>query len=531
LIIIIQILLGLGLYYFGRSFLLTQFRKFTSKKLRQTLTKWTNTPFKSFLCGIGLVNLTQTTMATSLLIINMVKSNALEKNKTFSVLIGTSIGAGLIIYIVSLNIFPAITFIIGISGIFYSFSENNNTKKLMGIIFGLSIVLYGLNIIEIPSTELGNSEWVKYAFSYIKNQYFVGFLLGIVLGIIFQSTILIAILLIAIGKTGLYGLDDIAMTLYGANFGDALLTAFISFKTQGESRQLLGFQILYKLLATAIFLPLFYIELYMHVPLMIYLAKMLSQNIAFQTATIYLILNIIPGILLWLLRNQVSTILNKIWPKTLEDIYSKPQFLVGEIYKDPSVEFELIEKEQLRVLSSLSEYFDIVRNQDKSSKINELLAANIGIEKVIKADLLELSKYSQLTTEEYELLNLSLIKVYSIEQMCKTTADMTRLFLELREKNICSKFVETATEGVHALILSLVEVMQSGSQMDIDFFNRMLSRQQSSGISKLRKAYINEDAHLTESDKMKLLTATTSCELLIFLIKDMSEKYTQISEK
>ena len=69
-----------------------------------------------------------------------------------------------------------------------------------------------------------------------------------------------------------------------------------------------------------------------------------------------------------------------------------------------------------------------------------------------------------------------MIKVYSIEQMCKTTADMTRLFLELREKNICSKFVETATEGVHALILSLIEVMQSGSQMDIDFFNRMLSR-------------------------------------------------------
>ena len=105
----------------------------------------------------------------------------------------------------------------------------------MGIIFGLSIVLYGLNIIEIPWTELGNSEWVKTLFSYIKNHYFVGFLLGIVLGIIFQSTILIAILLIAVGKTGLYGLDDIAMTLYGANFGDALLTAFISFKTQGES--------------------------------------------------------------------------------------------------------------------------------------------------------------------------------------------------------------------------------------------------------------------------------------------------------
>jgi phosphate:Na+ symporter len=524
-LIVIQILLGLGLFLFGKTFLSNQFRYLTNRKARQIIARWTQHPFTGFLCGASIVSLTQSATATSVLITNMVRINSIDKRKAIPVFAGAGICSGFTILIVTFHIFPMIMLLMGISGILYSSSDNEETKKYIGILVGLGIVLYGLHILQTPSAKLANSEWFKEALNFIKNEYFLEFMLGTLISFIFHSSILPAILLIAVGKTGLYGLDDIAMGIYGAILGSGLLTIVNSLKTQGEAKQLSSFQILYRLLGTGICVSLFYAEIYLHIPLLNAFAQWVTKDIAFQTIILYFAINIIPAILLWVFSDCIFKIMDSIWPETLGDIYSKPKFLVEYSYTDPFVEFDLIEKEQLRVLTSLNEYFDIIRKKERISKIDELVKANLAIEKIIKAELFEIPKYNQLTTEEYEWLNLLLIKMYAIEEICKTTADMSRLFIDLMQSNVGSAFVSTATEGIHALVLSLLDIVQSGSQMDIDFFRKMLSNQQNTGITKLRKAYISVDSIATQSEKMKLLVATTNCELLIFLIKDLSEKY------
>ena len=61
----------------------------------------------------------------------------------------------------------------------------------------------------------------------------LSFIIGALLSILAQSSLAVVVVMITFQKSGLFGLEDAIMFVYGANVGSSILTYFLAAKLTG----------------------------------------------------------------------------------------------------------------------------------------------------------------------------------------------------------------------------------------------------------------------------------------------------------
>ena len=524
--VIASLLAGLGLFFVGLHFLTEHLKMLSGRRLRERIAALTKHPLQGVFWGGILIAVTQSTAATTFILIGMLRSGMMKVRQSLPIIIGINMLGGIIVLVLVFDVKIGVFFLLGLTGFLYTNYKSRGLRTIAGAAFGIAMLFLGLNTMQTGVAPLTNAPWFEGALQWTRGSYVLGFLIGATLSFLVQSSLAVVVLTIALEQAGLFSLSEAIMIVYGANAGSSFLTLVLSSNLSGQSKQIAMFQTAYNFLGVLILIPLFYLEVLGFVPLIKAATEMMSDYGGTQIAIVNLIFNAVPGVVLFMGLSLNVRLLQRFWPETIEEQISKPKYLHDYATHDPETALQLIGLEQIRLIEILSNAFGTMREGADRSQLTAYHEAFKTLSGIIRDAISELSS-CRLSTDAYEQLDRVLNLQYSLETASDEINNLGEKLQNLRTTAFGARFAKVAVEGVDAILLMLIDVARERSIQHADLLNAITSED---GIGRVRKAYLAEESELEKEGRWQLLSASNHCERLIWLFGELGRTYMTLSK-
>jgi Na+/phosphate symporter len=140
---------------------------------------------------------------------------------------------------------------------------------------GLGLIFFGIEIMTAGVKPLRHEEWFTSAMTFSISYPFLSIFAGALLGFIAQSSTAVALVAIGLAKANILTGPQTFLFMYGAAIGSTLFKAMLGQGFRGTSQQLVRFVNMFNIFGAAVFILLYYIEVYLHVPLVMALLNYL----------------------------------------------------------------------------------------------------------------------------------------------------------------------------------------------------------------------------------------------------------------
>ena len=249
---IISIFGGLALFLYGMRIMGDGLKKESTGSFKTALEKVTGSPFMGFTVGAGLTALIQSATATIVIVSGLVGAGIMGLSHSVGVIFGANVGStitGQIIRLLDvdasgtqwLNIFKPSTLapvaaVIGI--VFIMFVKKKNSTTIGTIAMGFGILFTGLLNMTAAVEPLSESESFARMFTSFGDRPLLGFLAGLVVAFILQSSSATIGILQALSITGAITFSSVFPILLGIYMGDGLTTLIVcSIGTKADTKR------------------------------------------------------------------------------------------------------------------------------------------------------------------------------------------------------------------------------------------------------------------------------------------------------
>lgn len=251
-------------------------------KIKTILYKFTSTYISSFLCGIFICLITQSSSLVTILTIILISSKLINLDKGLCIVIGANIGTTITSFIITLDI-GNYYYILFVLSLFFIYIKK---EELSSLFFILGIIFLSLDIFE------------KTMFSFFSNNYISSFfenttspLKGITLGTIFafltqSSSATIALTQKLYMNNLINGVLGCSIML-GANIGTTISGLIYSLKESVDAKKLVIASLLFNVFGVLLSIPFLYI----------YMNTINNLHFEYLISVSHIIFNIISGIL------------------------------------------------------------------------------------------------------------------------------------------------------------------------------------------------------------------------------------------
>jgi phosphate:Na+ symporter len=251
-------------------------------KIKTILYKFTSTYISSFLCGIFICLITQSSSLVTILTIILISSKLINLDKGLCIVIGANIGTTITSFIITLDI-GNYYYILFILSLFFIYIKK---EELSSLFFILGIIFLSLDVFE------------KTMFSFFSNNYISSFfenttspLKGITLGTIFafltqSSSATIALTQKLYMNNLINGVLGCSIML-GANIGTTISGLIYSLKESVDAKKLVIASLLFNVFGVLFSIPFLYI----------YMNTINNLHFEYLISVSHIIFNIVSGII------------------------------------------------------------------------------------------------------------------------------------------------------------------------------------------------------------------------------------------
>lgn len=197
-------------------------------RLRRSLTLLTRYPPVAFGVGIGITLLTQSSGATSSLLVGLVSVGLLKLPVAIITLLGTDVGAALTVQLLIFHITSYAFVFIGFGAAVAMLTRHGPRQGLGQMCFGFGLIISGLAALEAGSRPLAASHTTLLVFDALVKSPLVLALIGMTITMAFASSLASIGLVIVLASAGALPLSAALALMLGANVGStvtAMLTA------------------------------------------------------------------------------------------------------------------------------------------------------------------------------------------------------------------------------------------------------------------------------------------------------------------
>jgi phosphate:Na+ symporter len=251
---------GIGLFILGMKFMSDGLQKIAGERLRSFLEKTTGNRLTAALMGSCLASLLQSSSAASILVIGFVNAGLVSLYQALAVLLGTGIGATLVIQLIAFKISSLALPSIFIGVILKFFGRNRRLVYIGDLLVGMGLVFLGLQIMEYGFEPISRSALVKGVHSHFFSWRITAVMLGALLTFLVQSSSAATGIVIALASSGLLTFADGVAIIVGGVIGTAAITAMAAINGTGAAKRTALIYFVINLLAVAlalIFFPVF----------------------------------------------------------------------------------------------------------------------------------------------------------------------------------------------------------------------------------------------------------------------------------
>jgi len=344
---IIQLVGGLAFFLYGMQVTSRGLQSGSGSGLTSLISRMTSNKPKGVFLGILVTLFTQSSSATSVILVSLVNTSIISLLQSLPVLLGAGIGTTLTVQLIAFRFFDYALILVAI-GAFLIISGKRSTLKSAGeILLGFGLIFYGMKVMSVALAPLRSSPELQQILLYFKNNPWLALGVSTLFTAIVQSsgaTIAILISFSIQGTTGGGGtefLSAVMPMIFGANLGTCI-TAFLgSIGTKRAAKRVAIAQVLQKL--TGVILFMFLIPILSKLVHSIY-----AGSAARQLANAHTVFNLAITLLLVPFVKQFAWLVEKILPIREEEIPFTPLYLDMSLINTPDIALDHARREILR---------------------------------------------------------------------------------------------------------------------------------------------------------------------------------------
>lgn len=387
----LKLLLGIVFFLIGFEVLKEGVNSLSTQHVKKIIYKLSDNKIKTFIMGIFLTFLFQSSSTMTSLLVSMTDSGIISLKSACVMALGSGIGSAITVKIISFDISTGVYSLIIIGGILY-LSKSGNINLYGRTILGIGLVFYGIMVMESAFHIDSNSKLLPLLISFIQGNYFYFFIAGLLLTVILQTSASSLGILMGVSSSGMLSPAECFAFVLGANVGTTS-TAFIASFTSGADgkRAAIGY-FLSKLIGAVVFL-LFIEEISK------FLFSISMKNMKFFIADSNMIFNIINSILFLPFTGFFTKLLMKLVPektKTKGKAYLK--YIDKKAVENVSVAVAQSHRELLRMYDEVGEMLEkciLAFETNETNLISEIKEMDNSIDFLdenIRKFLVEISK-------------------------------------------------------------------------------------------------------------------------------------------
>lgn len=513
---------GLGFFLAGLNMLSSLVRTLASRQVRTLLARLTKLPFSGPFAGTLLGALTQSASASAFVCIGLLNARALSLPGALSITSWSGVGTSVLVFLASIDLHLAALFAISLVGLFYlaSLHQSDTGRRTAELFLSIGLTLLGLSMVKDAGHILENNAWVQEFFIFSAESWAYGFLIGMVITLIVQSSSTVSILVVAMSATGLLPLQDSIVLVCGANLGSGLSVALISSHLTGPPRQLAIWQTVVKALGSlAVLIPalvLFRTEL----------AFELTQSLRLPViiAITFLLLNVAGAVLAGLIQAPMMRLLEQLVPADPNRQQFEPAFLIDEAVEDPETARLLAACEQSRLIGVLPHALAVLRPEEVDGTMADLPnAQRWSLSRKLAADIQNfISEAVERNPQNADVSGLLLLQRGNDHLL--SLIDALHTYVEelsgLKEPRANERDISRSmTESLH-LLLDLLSEQANGNDPDTMILKR-LTHDRSDVMTKFRNQITSGDTP-SNTNRESLFVASGLFERAVWLIGRLS---------
>lgn len=388
--IIIGLLAGLGFIFIGTQFLTANMKQVVGPGFQRLVAKATGHPLRASLVGVAAGATIQSTNAVTFIVIGLVSAGAATVRNAMPIVTWSYAGSTLRLLLASFDLDLVILSGIAIIGLAFllGYDRDARYRNLVAAMLGLFLLLYGVQLMVAAAVPMRDSEVLRTVLGFADKFYFWGLIAGTALAAVIQGQT-VAVIAVALAAGGVLDIDQTFLIVVGSNLGTGIMAIGQGAGLAGTARQLNLYQLILKLIGTAVILPLLTIEHYTGIPLLRAFITSLTSDPAFQVTALHWLFQIASALVASAFNGPLFALIERWSPPTGEETLSKPMFISSAAEEQPVAAVTLAAQEQRRLVSRLPHFLDRARAEaepypedDETARV----AANVSPAELRKAN-------------------------------------------------------------------------------------------------------------------------------------------------
>lgn len=261
---------GLAMFLFGMDVMGAALEKQAGNRLKTILSKVTDNPLKSFVLGLSVTAVMQSSSATTVMVVGFVNSGLMELRQAIGMIMGSNVGTTVTAWILSLtgvegdgfwlNLLKPTGFtpLFAFAGIIlYMFVKNGKYRGLGTIFLGFSLLMTGMLTMSEAMAPLADVPEFQELFVHFRMP-LLGLLAGAILTAVMQSSAAGIGILQALSLTGSVTCGIAFPIILGQNIGTCVTAMLSSIGANKSARRTAIVHLYFNIIGAILFMGIFY---------------------------------------------------------------------------------------------------------------------------------------------------------------------------------------------------------------------------------------------------------------------------------
>ncbi|HEY3812176.1 MAG TPA: Na/Pi symporter [Caulobacteraceae bacterium] len=504
-------LAGLGLFFFGIKMITRNLSAMAGDQFRRGLDNASRRNSVAVAFGTASGFVTQSGRTTSFILASFVQAGLIEARRAIPIVLWANFGCTLVIFTAVFPIQLLALFLIAIGGVAVAFERPKPLLTAISAVFGLALMLYGLQMMSSAAAVMINFPWFASALAFIKLSLIFAFLMGLVLTFVAQSHIAIMLIAVTMASKHIFDFDQTLMVIYGAHIGSSVNTWVAGVHFQGKPRQVVTAQVLYNLVGVGLFVFLFVVEqlLFGRSVLLSGLVHRVTTAPGVDDALAAVLLNFVTPLAISAAFPLFYKLCERLAPPQHHEELGKPEYLRDEVSGNSVATLILVEKEQLRLLKRLPAYCAWSRGEGQDGPAprayhDAFLQVNKHIQRFQTALLSQ-----RMSPEDTEWLLNQQRRQELLVALDETCLELSEAAGKLGPEAEHIRLV--VVEALDTFLLTAVDAADRQDSQELDLLDTM-TRDRGPAMERLRNRYLTTADRIAADERNRVLQITSLFE-------------------
>lgn len=519
---LITLFAGLGLFVIGIKGAATTMGQVAGRGLRRWVARATRNPLTAALVGLTSGLLTQSTNVMTVILASMIKADMITIGAATPLLAWANVGASVLVMVAAAHLHLFVLAMVALAGFAYYFNldKSPRLRTLVSMLFSLSLIFFGLELIHNGSDELQSLVWVRDFFQMAAHTVVSALVLGAVAAVLLQSSMTVSVIVVAISSAGLISAQHAALMVFGANIGGGITTYLLGSGIPGRARQLVVLQAAFRISGVLLLLAVYVVAMVVGVNPNGDVLMFLGHNSTNFVGVSYLACQASAAATQMLFYRPLTALAEWLQPPSVEDNLSQPQFLYPEAISEPETALVLVDREQARLFHYLILSFGIAVHDtpvEAALPRNSVRAVAFTLGEAISAfmdDLAETETGRDLRERAADRRSCNVLLLALHETIDELAIALAGPFDSDTVRSLSSNI----TEGLGGLLLAAEDALRTRAPDDVAILTTLAS-DRSALVDNLRRRVMAAEGGLSGPDQNRVYTITNLLERTVWMLR------------